>query len=119
MSERMKIGPDTICKHCAMRRARHVRRHHGRGPRGTEWYCRTPMERIFEPSPHWTEEPDLSVAALENQKDAVVKALADALEGTGYVDRGEWHTEICHELGEHGGRCANAVDALRLAGRLP
>lgn len=56
-------GPSTastICHHCGMRRATHVRRHHGNGPKGTVWYCRTPIERCFEPSPFLDAPPDLA-----------------------------------------------------------
>lgn len=57
--------------------------------------------------------------AFAQQEDAAkIKALADALYGTGYVDHDEWHTEACHELREHGMRCSAAVAALRLSGRL-
>lgn len=44
-------GPDTVCLHCGHRRAEHIRRHHGNGPKGTLWYCRTPTERPFTRRP--------------------------------------------------------------------
>ena len=45
-------------------------------------------------------------------------AMARALLGIGYEDeRGEWHTETCHDFG-HGPRCQKARDVLREAGVL-
>jgi hypothetical protein len=69
-------GPDTICAHCGMRRATHIRRHHGAGPKGTEWYCRTPTERLFQASRHWTEPPDLSpLASGSGENDMIAQQI--------------------------------------------
>jgi hypothetical protein len=72
------VGPSTICARCGQRRAEHIRRHHGTGPKGTVWYCRGPTEHPFEPATP-AEHPDTVALRAIRGRAEDVKAMANII----------------------------------------